>query len=183
MLLAPANGTVGGNTMDWDFRTEYAKNYSVSVQRQLTSTTMFEVSFLRSAIVGADSSTVRNVPEPGPGAIGPRRPDPAAGEHHGDPLGRLFHLQRRDVPRPSNGCRAGWRSRRPTRCRRPSTMRRIPEGRRSKPTCRRTCATWPPKKRSASFDHRHRFVGSLTYALPSLGGRAGWRRGSGPAGR
>ena len=74
VLLAPANGTVGGSTMDWDFRTEYAKNYSVSVQRQLTPTTMIEVSFLRSAIVGADSSTVRNVPEPGPGAIGPRRP-------------------------------------------------------------------------------------------------------------
>ena len=76
VLLAPANGTVGGNTMDWDFRTEYAKNYSVSVQRQITPTTVLEVSFLRSAIVGADSSTVRNVPEPGPGAIGPRRPIP-----------------------------------------------------------------------------------------------------------
>ena len=76
VLLAPANGTVGGNTMDWDFRTEYAKNYSVSVQRQVTPSTMFEVSFLRSAIVGADSSTVRNVPEPGPGPVGPRRPIP-----------------------------------------------------------------------------------------------------------
>ena len=63
--------------MDWDFRTEYAKNYSVSVQRAADLVkTMFEVSFLRSAIVGADSSTVRNVPEPGPGAIGPRRPVP-----------------------------------------------------------------------------------------------------------
>ena len=75
-LLAPSNGTVGGSTMDWDCRTEYAKNYSLSVQRQVTSTTMLEVSLLRSAIVGADSSTVRNVPEPGPGAIGPRRPVP-----------------------------------------------------------------------------------------------------------
>src|SRR4029077_11465511 len=76
VLLAPSNGTVGGNTMDWDFRTEYAKNYSVSVQREITPRTVLEVSFLRSAIVGADSSTVRNVPEPGPGAIGPRRPIP-----------------------------------------------------------------------------------------------------------
>ncbi len=76
VLLAPANGTVGGSTMDWDFRTEYAKNYSVSVQREITPKTMIEVSFLRSAIVGADSSTVRNVPEPGPGPIGPRRAIP-----------------------------------------------------------------------------------------------------------
>ncbi|MCP5939786.1 hypothetical protein NL351_28140, partial [Klebsiella pneumoniae] len=43
VLMAPADGTVGGSTMDWDFRTEYAKNYSVSVQRQVTSTTMLEV--------------------------------------------------------------------------------------------------------------------------------------------
>jgi len=76
VLLAPSNGTVGGSTMDWDFRTEYAKNYSVSVQREMTPRTMIEVSFLRSAIVGADSSTVRNVPEPGPGPIGPRREIP-----------------------------------------------------------------------------------------------------------
>ncbi len=76
VLLAPANGAVGGNTMIWDFRTEYAKNYSASVQRQIGERTVLEVSFLRSAIVGADSSTVLNVPEPGPGAIGPRRPVP-----------------------------------------------------------------------------------------------------------
>jgi len=40
----------GGGTMDWDFRTEYAKNYSVSVQQQLAAKTTVEVSFLRSAI-------------------------------------------------------------------------------------------------------------------------------------
>src|SRR2546427_2571921 len=62
MLLASANGTVGGSTMNHDFQTEYAKNWSVSVQRQLTSTTVVEASVLRSTIVGADSSTVLNVP-------------------------------------------------------------------------------------------------------------------------
>jgi hypothetical protein len=73
-LLAAANGSVGGSTMDHDFRTEFAKNYSIAVQRELTPSTMVAVSFLRSAIVGADSSTVLNVPLPGPGAIGARRP-------------------------------------------------------------------------------------------------------------
>ncbi len=76
-LLAAANGSVGGSTMDHDFRTEFAKNYSIAVQRELTPSTMVAVSFLRSAIVGADSSTVLNVPLPGPGAIGARRPVPA----------------------------------------------------------------------------------------------------------
>jgi hypothetical protein len=77
MLLAPANGTVGGNTMNHDFQTEYAKNYSVSVQRALTPATVVDVSFLRSTIAGADSSTVLNVPVPGAGPIGPRRPVPS----------------------------------------------------------------------------------------------------------
>ena len=49
-------------------------------------------------------------------------------------------------------------------------MPRIPAARRLRPTCRRTCATWPRRRRVASFDHRHRFVGSLTYALPGFGG-------------
>src|SRR5262249_35004891 len=76
MLLAPANGAVGGNTMDHDYRTEYAKNVTLGVQRQVTSTTAVEVGYLGSWIVGADSSTVLNVPVPGPGPIGPRRPVP-----------------------------------------------------------------------------------------------------------
>jgi hypothetical protein len=61
MLLASANGTIGGNTMNHDFRTEYATNYSISVQREITPTTVVDVSFLRSTITGADSSTVLNV--------------------------------------------------------------------------------------------------------------------------
>ena len=33
VLLAPANGAVGGNTMLHDYKTEYAKNISFSIQR------------------------------------------------------------------------------------------------------------------------------------------------------
>src|SRR5262249_33053741 len=77
MLLAPSNGTVGGSTMNHDYRTEYAKNVTIGIQRQLTSTSAVEVSYLGSWVVGADSSTVLNVPLPGPGPIAPRRPVPA----------------------------------------------------------------------------------------------------------
>src|SRR4029077_16074781 len=45
MLLAPANGSVGGNTMNHDYRTEYAKNVSVAVQRQLTPTSAIEIGY------------------------------------------------------------------------------------------------------------------------------------------
>src|SRR6185295_20157756 len=61
MLLASADGTVGGNTMEHDFRTEYAKNVSVAMQRQLTRTTAVEATYLYSTVVGADSSTGLNV--------------------------------------------------------------------------------------------------------------------------
>ena len=148
VLLAPANGTVGGSTMDWDFRTEYAKNYSVSVQRQIGAATMVEVELpalgdrRRRQLDGAQRA-----------GAGPRRDraSPAgsrAGEHHRDSVGRLLDLQRRDVPRRAAVVPAGWRSRRPTRCRRRSTMPRIQEARPSKRTCRRTFATWRLRRRS-----------------------------------
>jgi len=75
-LLAPTNGAVGGNTMNHDYRTEYASNFSVGIQRQLTPTLALEANYLGSRITGADSSTVLNVPSPGPGPISPRRPVP-----------------------------------------------------------------------------------------------------------
>src|SRR6185295_907203 len=76
MLLAPANGTAGGNTMNHDYRTEYAKNVTVGVQRQVSASGVIDVTYLGSWVVGADSSTVLNVPVPGPGDIGRRRPVP-----------------------------------------------------------------------------------------------------------
>jgi len=76
MLLAPANGTAGGNTMNHDYRTEYAKNVTVGVQRQISASGVIDVTYLGSWVVGADSSTVLNVPVPGPGDIARRRPVP-----------------------------------------------------------------------------------------------------------
>ena len=76
MLLAPANGSVGGNTMNHDYRTEYAKNFTIGVQRQLNKASAIDINYLGSWIVGADSSNVLNVPMPGPGPIAPRRPVP-----------------------------------------------------------------------------------------------------------
>ena len=61
MLTAEANGTVGGSTMNHDFRTEYAKNWSASIQRQVGSSLVLEASVIRSSIVGADSSTLAGV--------------------------------------------------------------------------------------------------------------------------
>jgi hypothetical protein len=172
VLLAPANGSVGGNTMLWDFRTEYAKNYSASVQHQIGRQTSIEVSFLRSAIVGADSSTVINVPEPGPGPIGPRRPVPelanvTAIRWDGYSIfnGVTFRVERRL----SRGLAfTGF-----------YTLSKAiddasdPGGTTYESNLPQNVRDMGPEEAVASFDRRHRFVGNVTYAVPSMNG-SGW---------
>jgi hypothetical protein len=155
--------------MNWDFRTEYAKNYSMSVQRQLSRTTAVEVSFLRSAIVGADSSTVLNVPAPGPGPIGPRRPVPQLSnvtairwDGYSIYNGVTFRVEQRlsqgisfnsfytlskAVDDASDPGATVFESNLPQDVRNMSAERAL-----------------------ASFDHRHRFVSNFSYELPNLAG-------------
>jgi hypothetical protein len=174
MLLAPANGTVGGSTMNHDFQTEYAKNYSASVQQALTSSTVVEISFLRSTIAGADSSTVLNVPIPGPGPIGPRRPVPQLAnitairwDGYSIYNGLTVRLERRF----SRGAAFSAHY---------TLSKAVDDA--SDPGATVSEANLPQdvrnmaaEKATASFDHRHRFVGNVTYALPNLFGSGnGW---------
>ena len=172
MLVAPANGTIGGSTMDHDFQTEYAKNYSVSMRRELPHATVVEVSVLRSAVVGADSSTVLNVPLPGPGAIGARRPVPALANistirwdgysiYNGLTL-RVAHRLSRGLAFAANY----------------TLSKAIDDA--SDPGATTYEVNLPQdvhnmaaERAPSSFDHRHRFVANATYALPSPGG-GGW---------
>ncbi len=170
ILLANANGTIGGSTMNHDFQTEYAKNWSASVQRQLTPTTMIEASVLRSAIVGADSSTVLNVPTPGPGAIGPRRPVPQLANITAIRWDRLLDLQRLHAPaeqRLSRGLAFSANY---------SLSKAVDDA--SDPGATVSEANLPQDVRNmaaeravSSFDHRHRFVANATWALPAVGRR------------
>ncbi len=173
-LLTPATGTVGGNTMDWDFRTEYAKNYSIALQRELTRTTVVEVSFLRSTIVGADSSTVWNVPTPGTGPIAERRPVPT--------LSNITAI-RWDGYSTFNG--VTWRieqrlSQGLTFSAHYTLSKAVDDA--SDPGATSYEANLPQDVRNmaaekavASFDHKHRFVTNLAYELPNFGGAGkGW---------
>jgi hypothetical protein len=173
VLLAPPTGSVSGNTMDWDFRTEYAKNYSVSVQRQLTSSTVAEISFLRSAIVGADSSTVRNVPVPGPGPISARRPIPE--------LSSITAI-RWDGYSIFNA--ATWRieqrlARGLSLAAHYTLSKAVDDASDPGPTSNETnlpqdVRNMAAEKALASFDHRHRFVTNVSYELPRVGGERSW---------
>ena len=164
MLLAPPNGTIGGNTMNHDFQTEYAKNYSVSVQRALTSTTVVDVSFLRSTIAGADSSTVLNVPTPGPGAIGPRRPVPQLANITAirwDGYSIYNGLTVRIARRLSHGAAFSANY----------TFSKAvddasdPGATASETNLPQDVRNMAAEEAAASFDHRHRFVGNFTANL------------------
>src|SRR5262249_51153007 len=76
ILQSTATGTIGGSTLDYPYRTEFADNWSFDIQRMLANNWVLTVSYLGSHISGADNSTFRNIPTPGPGAIDPRRPNP-----------------------------------------------------------------------------------------------------------
>jgi len=172
VLLAPSNGTVGGNTMNWDFQTEYAKNYSITVQRQLAANTAFDVGFLRSAIVGADSSTVLNVPTPGPGAIGPRRPVPQLAnvtairwDGYSIYNGVTFHVEQRV----SNGVafNAFYTLSEAT------DDASDPGGTAAEANLPQDVRNMAAERANSSFDHRHRFVANAIWAIPGTSGD-GW---------
>lgn len=164
-LLGTANGTIGGNTMLHDFRTEYAKNLSVGIQRQLTRTMSIEWNYLGSWVVGADSSTVLNVPEPGAGAIGPRRPVPQLANITAirwDGYSIFHGMTVKMEQRLSRGLAFSANY---------MLSKAIDDASDPGATSHETNLAQNVRNMGAeralsSFDHRHRFVGSINYGLP-----------------
>ena len=175
MLTSDATGAVGASIMDWDYRVEYNQTYTLDVQHAFTPRTSVEVSVLASRTVGADSSTVRNIPQPGPGAIAPRRPVPELGPitairwdgwglYHSATV-RLDHRMRGGASLGAN-----------------YTLSKSMDDA-SDPGATVAEANVPQdvydeRRESAlsSYDHRHRFVANLSLPLPFGGAStARWR--------
>lgn len=185
ILTSNANGSIGGNNMDHDYRIEYNEAWSLSVQRLLTPTTLVEASYLGSRTIGADSSTVRNVPLPGPGAIGPRRPFPALSNFTSirwDGWSTYHALTLKAEKRLSKGLTFAGNY---------TWSKSIDDA--SDPGGTSFEANLPQNVRDvnvaekalSSFDHKHRFVSSYIYQLPfgkqAVGARekilGGWQIG------
>jgi hypothetical protein len=75
-LTASSLGTVGGNDVNHNFQIEYNEVWNFTAERELTPSTFLSAAYVGSRTVHADSSTVLNIPLPGPGAIPARRPIP-----------------------------------------------------------------------------------------------------------
>jgi carboxypeptidase family protein len=179
-LTGNALGTVGANNLNHDFKVEYNEVWNLNAERELTSGTTFALAYIGSRTVHADSSTVLNVPVPGPGAIAARRPIPALSQ---------FNTIRWD----------GWASYHALAV---SAKRRVMKGLMfdanwtwshsiddaSDPGATLNETNLPQdvynraaEKASSSFDHRQRVALSFVYQLPFPGGtsrpgRAGWMR-------
>jgi hypothetical protein len=128
-----------------------------------------EVSYLRSSVVGADSSTVLNVPQPGPGPIGPRRPVPQLSNiseirWNGYSIydGLTFKVTRRFAHGLSYSANY-------------TLSKAIDDASDPGATVAETNLAQnvydlAAERAPSSFDHRHRVVGNVIYALPDAGG-------------
>ena len=76
ILLAPNTGSIGGSGLMYNYRPEYAESWTLSLQRMLRDNWAIQATYFGSKVVGADDTTYINIPEPGPGPIDARRPNP-----------------------------------------------------------------------------------------------------------
>jgi hypothetical protein len=160
--------------MDHNFRTEYNEAWSLGVERMWRST-LFEVSYFGSRTIGADSSTVLNVPVPGPGPIGPRRPVPQLSAFNSirwNGWSTYNALTVKSERRYSSGLSFAANY---------TWSKSIDDA--SDPGATNFESDLPEnvnnlnaEKALSSYDHRHRFVCSFFYDLP-LGKGSGARRG------
>jgi hypothetical protein len=175
ILATNASGSIGGNNMDHDYRIEYNEAWSLSIQHLITPATMIEAAFLGSRTVGADNSTVRNVPLPGPGPIDARRPIPSLSNFNSirwDGWSTYNALTLKLERRLARGVAVNGNY---------TWSKSIddasdPGGTAFESNLPQNVYDLPSEKALSSFDHRHRFVASFVYELPLGRGTSGWKQ-------
>ena len=173
ILTADPTGNIAGSIMDNDFQVEYTQTWSGGIQIEALPRTMLEVSYMGSYTIGADNSTIRNVPEPGPGQIDTRRPIPELSAIRAIRFdGRsiyhavTFKAERRFDGRYSfNAAYTLSRSRDDASSPGATAFEsNVPQD---------VNNIFPGENALSSFDHRHQFVASGTYQLPFFEGAGG----------
>jgi hypothetical protein len=161
--------------MDWDYQVEFNHTYTLDVQRLVTPRTRVDLSLMLSRTVGADSSTVRNVPRPGEGPIAARRPIPELGPINAIRWDGWEHYQAATVRVERQAARGLNLSGSYT------WSRSIDDASDPGATVAETNLPQDVYNQDAeealsSYDHRHRFTANFSYDLPwSRGFLGGWR--------
>jgi hypothetical protein len=165
ILLASSNGTISGSGMNHNYRSEFADSWSLNVQRVIGPNWIVQAAYFGSHVSGADNSTYDNVPVPGPGAIDPRRPDPLLSGfktirwdgyslyHSG-----TFRIEKRLDRGLSLNANYTWSKSIDDASDVGTTF--------SETNIPQDVRNVRAERALSSFDHRHRFVFSYSYALP-----------------
>ena len=173
ILTTDATGSIGGSIMDNDYQVEYTQTWSGGLQVEVVPQTMVEVSYMGSYTIGADNSTIRNVPEPGSGTIDTRRPIPGlsairAIRFDGTSIYHAvtFKTERRfDGRLAVNGSYTLSRSQDDASSPGATAFEsNVPQDVRN---------IFPGEQALSSFDHRHQVVASGTYQFPFFEGMGG----------
>jgi hypothetical protein len=185
ILATTATGTVGGSIMDYAYNVEYSQTWSGGVQFQIRPPTMAELSYMGTWTLGADNATVRNVPEPGPGPIQSRRPIPELSRINAIRFDgkSIYHGMTMKVERRLASNFAYNVSYTLSRSRDDASSPGPTESEANVPQNVRNVFDETGEWALSSFDHRHQFIASGVYELPSLRGAGrvvngvlgGWR--------
>jgi hypothetical protein len=173
-LATASLGTVGGNTLNHEFRIEYNEVWNLTVERELTPGALFSLAYVASRTVHADSSTVLNVPVPGPGDIAARRPIPQMSQINeirwdGWAIYNALTLSLKRQFAKGLMFDGNW-----------TWSHSIDDASDPGATLNETnlpqnVRDLADEKASSSFDHRHRLVLSFIYQMPWFDRAAGWR--------
>ena len=173
ILASDATGSIGGEIMDHDFQVEYTQTWSGGVQVEVWPRTMVEVAYMGSYTIGADNSTIRNVPEPGDGRIDTRRPIPELSAIRAIRFdgSSIYHALTLRTERRFDGRYAlnvaYTLSRSTDDASSPGATAfelNVPQDVRN---------IFPGEQALSSFDHRHQFVASGSYEFPFFEGAGG----------
>jgi hypothetical protein len=170
ILTAPATGTVAPSIMDHAYNVEYSQTWSGGLQYQLRPALMAEVSYMGTWTLGADNATVRNVPEPGPGPIQPRRPIPQLSRINAIRFDgkSIYHGLTLKAERRLSGRYAYNVSYTLSTSRDDASSPGATESETNVPQNVRLVFDEAGEWAASSFDHRHQVVASGVYELPAL---------------
>jgi hypothetical protein len=175
ILTSNATGTVSPSIMDFAYNVEYSQTWSGGIQHELSPSMMAEVSYMGTWTLGADNSTVRNVPEPGPGAIQLRRPIPDlsrinAIRFDGKSIyhGLTARVERR--LRDHYGYNVSYTL---SQSRDDASSPGATESETNLPQNVQNVFSDTGEWALSSFDHRHQFIASGTYQSPFFAGSGG----------
>ena len=175
ILTADPTGSIGGAIMDHDFQVEYTQTWSGGVQTELAPSTVLDIFYMGSYTIGADNSTVRNVPVPGPGPIAARREVPALA---GIPAIRfdgksIYHAVTVKLDRRLRSDLSFSASYTLSRSEDDASSPGATESESNRPQDVRNI--FPGENALSSFDHRHQLAGHATYEIPAFRGAGGWQ--------